>query len=49
MKYILLWLILFFKITLAEKVIYDWTLTYKTINPDGLRERRVISINNQWP
>lgn len=35
--------------TLAEKVVYDWNLEYKNVNPDGLHERRVISINDQWP
>lgn len=33
----------------AKTVEHDWQLTYKNINPDGLRERRVISINDQWP
>lgn len=34
---------------LAERVVYDWRLEYKNVNPDGLHERRVISINDQWP
>lgn len=33
----------------AERVVYDWNLEYKVVNPDGLHERRVISINNEWP
>ncbi|OAD04717.1 multicopper oxidase, partial [Mucor lusitanicus CBS 277.49] len=26
-----------------------WHLGYKHVNPDGLHQRRVISINDQWP
>ncbi|KAI8079499.1 multicopper oxidase-domain-containing protein [Gilbertella persicaria] len=33
----------------TKKVTYDWVLEYKHVNPDGLHERRVISINHQWP
>ncbi|KAF1805378.1 Cupredoxin [Mucor lusitanicus] len=33
----------------AERVVYDWHLGYKHVNPDGLHQRRVISINDQWP
>ncbi|KAI8360717.1 multicopper oxidase-domain-containing protein [Choanephora cucurbitarum] len=33
----------------TKRVEYDWFLQYKHVNPDGLYERRVISINNQWP
>jgi iron transport multicopper oxidase len=36
-------------IALAERVVLDWNLTYINVNPDGLHERRVISINGEWP
>jgi iron transport multicopper oxidase len=42
-------LLLLISCSLAEKVVYDWNLEYKNVNPDGLHERRVISINDQWP
>jgi len=28
---------------------YDWTLSWKTVNPDGLKEREVVAINDEWP
>jgi len=30
-------------------VVYDWNITWVNANPDGLAERPVIGINNQWP
>jgi iron transport multicopper oxidase len=35
--------------TSAKDVVYDFNITYVTANPDGLFERQVIGINNQWP
>ncbi|KAI7904666.1 Cupredoxin [Cokeromyces recurvatus] len=42
-------LLLLFRISKAKRVEYEWNLVYKNINPDGLNERRIISINDQWP
>ncbi|KAJ5362052.1 Multicopper oxidase type 2 [Penicillium brevicompactum] len=28
---------------------FDWNVTWVTANPDGLADRKVIGINNQWP
>lgn len=28
---------------------FDWNFTWVTANPDGLADRKVIGINNQWP
>ena len=33
----------------AKTVTYDFNVTWVTANPDGLMERKVIGINNQWP
>ncbi|KAF2157020.1 multicopper oxidase [Myriangium duriaei CBS 260.36] len=33
----------------AKIVTHDFNLTWVTANPDGLQERKVIGINNQWP
>lgn len=33
----------------AAVVTYNWDLTYVNANPDGLFERRVIGVNNQFP
>ncbi|KAI8981945.1 Cupredoxin [Mycotypha africana] len=34
----------------AKRVVYDMNVTYiENVNPDGLKARRVIGINNQWP
>ena len=29
--------------------VYNWDVTWVNRNPDGLKERPVIGINNQWP
>ena len=29
--------------------VYNWDVTWVNRNPDGLHERPVIGINNQWP
>ncbi|KAJ5645758.1 Multicopper oxidase type 2 [Penicillium longicatenatum] len=28
---------------------FDWNVTWVTANPDGLADRKVIGINNEWP
>ncbi|KAF9585244.1 hypothetical protein BGW38_003259 [Lunasporangiospora selenospora] len=33
----------------AAVVTYDWNITYVTVNPDGLFERRAIGVNGQYP
>ncbi|KAG0005660.1 hypothetical protein BGZ80_004046 [Entomortierella chlamydospora] len=33
----------------AAIVTYDWNITYVTANPDGLKERRVVGVNGQFP
>lgn len=33
----------------AETHEFNWTLTWKTVNPDGLKNRPVVAINDQWP
>ena len=30
-------------------ITYDWNITWVTANPDGMAERPVVGINNQWP
>ena len=34
---------------LAKTVEFDWNVTWVTANPDGLKSRQVVGINNQWP
>jgi hypothetical protein len=33
----------------AAVVTYNWTITYVNANPDGLKERRVVGVNGQYP
>jgi iron transport multicopper oxidase len=33
----------------AKTVTYDFNVTWVTANPDGLKERKVIGVNGQWP
>lgn len=33
----------------AKTHVYDFNVTYVHRNPDGMRERRVIGINGEWP
>ncbi|KAJ1989181.1 ferroxidase fet3 [Coemansia umbellata] len=33
----------------SKDVTYYWDITYVQANPDGLKERQVIGVNNQWP
>lgn len=33
----------------AKDIELDWTLRWKVVNPDGLKERQVVSINDQFP
>lgn len=28
---------------------FNWKLSWKTVNPDGLKDRQVVAINDQWP
>lgn len=28
---------------------FDWTISWKTVNPDGMADRLVVAINDQWP
>lgn len=42
---VLLWCTL----TKAETHVYNFNITYVDANPDGMFERRVIGINNEWP
>ncbi|KAI8970040.1 Cupredoxin [Mycotypha africana] len=50
-SHIFLWALFFGSSTIcqARRVELDWNLGYEIINPDGLHERRAITINNQWP
>lgn len=29
--------------------VFNWTLGWKTVNPDGEKDRLVVSINDEWP
>jgi iron transport multicopper oxidase len=40
---------LFITATHAATVTYDFNITWTKANPDGIFERSVIGINNQWP
>lgn len=40
---------LFAGFTAAGTVTLDWNITWVTRNPDGMMERPVIGINNEWP
>lgn len=33
----------------VSAAVYNWDVTWVNRNPDGLYERPVIGINNQWP
>lgn len=33
----------------SDTHIFNWNITWKTVNPTGQKERQVISINDQWP
>ena len=33
----------------VSAAVYNWDVTWVNRNPDGLHERPVIGINNQWP
>lgn len=35
--------------TCVSAAVYNWNVTWVNRNPDGLHERPVIGINNQWP
>ncbi|ODV93531.1 hypothetical protein PACTADRAFT_5310 [Pachysolen tannophilus NRRL Y-2460] len=40
----------FLVLTLASEThYYNFNITYVDANPDGLKERKVIGINNEWP
>jgi iron transport multicopper oxidase len=41
--------LLFSTLCTAKTVTYDFNVTWVTANPDGLMERKVIGVNNQWP
>ncbi|KAI5359150.1 Putative multicopper oxidase, type 1, multicopper oxidase, copper-binding, cupredoxin [Septoria linicola] len=36
-------------LAVAETRTFDWNITWVNRNPDGLHERPVIGINNEWP
>lgn len=36
-------------VTCVSSAVYNWDVTWVNRNPDGLYERPVIGINNQWP
>ena len=38
-----------FQYVQAKTVTYDFNVTWVTANPDGLYDRKVVGINNQWP
>jgi iron transport multicopper oxidase len=42
-------LLLFATVSQAATRTYDFNITWTTANPDGVFERSVIGINNQWP
>jgi iron transport multicopper oxidase len=45
-----LWaLLLIFQSCQAKTVTYDFNVTWVTANPDGLFDRKIVGINNQWP
>lgn len=35
--------------TTGETVVFDWNITWVRANPDGMMDRPVVGINNQWP
>ncbi|PVU90170.1 hypothetical protein BB559_004749 [Furculomyces boomerangus] len=47
-KHILLLFVLFAS-TFSKTIEYNWDITYVKANPDGLFERRVIGVNNDYP
>ncbi|KAJ6113454.1 hypothetical protein N7523_006771 [Penicillium sp. IBT 18751x] len=48
--FVRLWALLFvFQSCQAKTVTYDFNVTWVTANPDGLSDRKVVGINNQWP
>lgn len=34
---------------LAKTVELDWNVTWVTANPDGIKSRQIVGINNKWP
>ncbi|KAJ5690424.1 hypothetical protein N7462_004816 [Penicillium macrosclerotiorum] len=42
-------LLFLFQSVQAKTVTYDFNVTWVTANPDGLYDRKVVGINNQWP
>ncbi|ONH64974.1 Iron transport multicopper oxidase FET3 [Cyberlindnera fabianii] len=36
-------------LTYAHTHEFNWTVSHKVLNPDGLQERKVVVINDQWP
>lgn len=42
-------LLVFSKSLLAKNVQYDFNVTWVTVNPDGLADRKVVGVNGQWP
>ncbi|KAJ5946827.1 hypothetical protein N7454_003666 [Penicillium verhagenii] len=42
-------LLCLFQCVQAKTVTYDFNVTWVMANPDGLMERKVVGINNQWP
>lgn len=33
----------------AKTVTYDFNVTWVTVNPDGLYDRKIVGVNGQWP
>jgi hypothetical protein len=33
----------------GKTVTYDFNVTWVTANPDGLKERKVVGVNGEWP
>lgn len=46
---ILVGIVLCSRLSQAKTVTYDFNLTWVNANPDGLYERKVMGVNDQWP
>lgn len=48
-SFLLLYVALLVESVVAKTVELDWNVTWVVANPDGLKDRRVVGINGQWP
>ncbi|RCK65257.1 Iron transport multicopper oxidase FET3 [Candida viswanathii] len=47
--FILLVALFYIPLAFCKTHTFNWNISYVTANPDGLHERRMIGINNEWP